>query len=74
MENIFAGDEINFGRGSLPRVQVNKATSQSGDLYLEVIAYILMRKDYAVFPEGKKLHKLCIDVLPTNAANVGFNV
>ena len=73
LENIFLGDEINFGRGSLPRVQINNAVSQAGDLYKEVIVYVKMRPDYATFPEGKKLHKLCEDVLPTNPANVGFN-
>jgi hypothetical protein len=74
MENIYLGDEINFGRGSLPRVQINNAISQAGDLYKEIIIYIKMRTDYAVFPDGLKLHKLCIDALPTNPSNIGFNV
>lgn len=74
MENIFLGDEINFGRGALPRIQINKAVSQSGDIYTEVIAYIKMRPDYATFPDGLKFWKCAIDALPTNPANSNFNV
>lgn len=73
LENILLGDEINFGRGTLPTVSINDAKSQSGELYKEVIAYIRMKPNYATFPDGAKLWKQCIERLPNNPANVGFN-
>lgn len=74
LENIYLGDEINFGRGSLPTVQINDAKSQAGELYKEVIVYVKMNPNYATFPEGQKMWKQVIERLPNNPANVGFNL
>jgi hypothetical protein len=73
LENILLGDEINFGRGTLPSMSINDAKSQSGELYKEVIAYVRMEPNYATFPNGEKLWKHCIERLPNNPANIGFN-
>jgi hypothetical protein len=74
LENILAGDELNFGRGSIPTIQIRSAISTSGDLYAEVLAYCKLRRDYAGFPEGKRLWKLYEERLPNNAASAVFNL
>ncbi len=72
-ENIYLNDNIIFPRGTMPTMQINKAVSTSGDIYQEIWGYIKMKANYATFPDGLKLHKQCVERLPNNPANIGFN-
>jgi hypothetical protein len=73
--NANEGEEINFGGivGVQPLAQVNTVETSKGVKYLEVLARIPLNSDYAMFPEGKKLHKQVFERLPNEAAASAFN-
>ena len=73
--NANEGEEINFGGviGALPMAQCNTIETSKGIKYLEIVARIPLKADYAMFPDGKKLHKQCYERLPNEAAATSFN-
>lgn len=73
--NANEGEEINFGGaiGVLPLAQCNTVETSKGIKYLEVVCRIPLKADYAMFPDGKKLHKQCYERLPNEACATSFN-
>ena len=73
--NANEGEEINFGGliGVLPLAQCNTVETSKGIKYLEIVCRIPLKADYAMFPDGKKLHKQCYERLPNEAAATSFN-
>ena len=73
--NANEGEEINFGGiiGVLPMSQANTVETSKGVKYLEIVARIPLKSDYAMFPDGKKLHKQVMERLPNEAATTAFN-
>ena len=59
--------------GVLPMAQCNTVETSKGIKYLEVVCRIPLKADYAMFPDGKKLHKQCYERLPNEAAAASFN-
>lgn len=74
-QNCNEGEEINFGGivGVLPMVSCNTVETSKGVKYLEVVARIPLNSDFAMFPNGKKLHKQVFERLPSEAATTAFN-
>lgn len=73
--NCNEGEEINFGGliGVLAMSSCNTVETSKGIKYLEVVARIPLNSDYAMFPEGKKLHKQVYERMPNEAAATSFN-
>lgn len=74
-ENANNSDQINFGglTGVLFTAQVNKVQTQQGEMFLQIIAFVPLKSDYAAFPDGKKLWKQVSERLPNQAASSSFN-
>ncbi len=73
LENIQLSDNINFGNITLPSMNISKVSTSGGDLYLNVNGFVKMKPNYSTFADGAKLWKQCIERLPNNPANSGFN-
>ncbi|NUN66359.1 hypothetical protein HCU40_16765 [Pseudanabaena biceps] len=73
--NCNESEEINFGGivGVLPMASVNTVETSKGVKFLEIVARIPLNSDYAMFPDGKKLHKQVFERLPNEAATSAFN-
>ena len=59
--------------GVLPMSQANTVETSKGVKYLEIVARIPLKSDYAMFPDGKKLHKQVMERLPNEAVATAFN-
>ena len=73
--NANEGEEINFAGiiGVLPMAQCNTVETSKGVKYFEIVARIPLKSDYAMFPNGKQLHKQVMERLPNEAATTAFN-
>lgn len=74
-KNCNQSEEIDFGGviGVQPMVRVAHVETSKGVPYLEVLARIPLNADYAMYPNGKKLHKQVFERLPNEAAVSSFN-
>jgi len=74
-QNITNGAEINFGglTGIVPVSGVYTTTTDKGEHFLQVVAYIPLDPNYAMFPNGKKLHKQVTERFPEGAAHSSYN-
>jgi hypothetical protein len=74
-QNICDGAEINFGglTGIQPVARCYTAFTDKGEAFLQVVAYIPLSKNYAAFPNGKKLWKQVTERFPEGTADASFN-
>lgn len=74
--NIYDGDTENFGTnngGILPICRVTYAQTEKGQYFLQIYALIPLVPNYAMFPDGKKLHKQVRERRANIACDSAFN-
>jgi hypothetical protein len=74
-ENANTGEVVAFGgvTGTVPQAQVFTTQTDKGQKLLEIRAFVYLKNDASMFPEGKKMHKQVFEHLPSAPASSSFN-
>ena len=74
-QNIHSGVNQNFGGilGVQPLCRMSEEATEQGDEYMQIIAYVPLKKNWRAFPNGGMLHKQVLQRLADNKADDAVN-